>query len=552
MRQAATREQAPDMLDKAALYFHTTRYLKPGQILGRVLEHSKKRFGFTSLPEPPVRLKGTLRSAVPFVHHDPWNSAEGLRKGRFRFLNYDADLGWPANWKAPALPLLWQFNLHYFDYLYLLNREDQLEIAADWVHANRLENTVAWRPYPTSLRVVNWCKLQLDTPELLRSIYQQASHLYRNIEFHHPGNHLLENAKALIFAGTYFQGQGEADQWLRKGLRILQRETPVQVLKDGGYFECSPMYHAIMLTGYLDIINILPEEHPHLPLLKESAKRMADFLVSVTHPNGHIALFNDSTHEIAISTRSLAEYVQDLLLYTAKKLPAFQETGYFVHESPSIYLIIDGGAIGPDFLPAHAHADIFSYELSVEGHPFIVDSGVFEYSAGAMRSYVRSTLAHNTISIDEIDQAECWASFRVARRFPPHDVSFTRDETESKFEGRFSGYARLIGDGIVHRRQIICNDGKREIHIEDSISGKGTHMIKSLLHLHPGVSVHAEGNSIFLWAADTRCSIDAHGGTTSIVDGWYCPEFGLKLRNKVVVLGGEYCLPTQLSYTIKY
>jgi uncharacterized heparinase superfamily protein len=457
-----------------------------------------------------------------------------------------------VNWKPTELPLLWQFNLHYFDYLYLLSREEQLEMASDWVRANRLGNTVAWHPYPTSLRVVNWCKLRLDTPELLRSIYQQASHLYRNIEFHQPGNHLLENAKALIFAGSYFAGQGKAYRWLRRGLRIFQRETPVQVLKDGGYFECSPMYHAIMLKGYLDIINILPQEHPDLPLLRESAKRMTDFLVSVTHPDGNIALFNDSTQEIALSTRSLAQYAQDLLRQPARKRFAFAETGYFVHENPAIYLIIDGGAIGPEFLPAHAHADIFSYELSVAGHPFVVDSGVFEYSAGAMRTYVRSTLAHNTVSIDGIDQAECWNSFRVARRFAPHNVSFARDETQSTFEGSFSGYARLIGDRIVHRRQITCNDPLREIRIQDTIEGRGTHVVKSLLHLHPDLSVENQGNKILLSVADTRCVIEVEEGSISVEEGWYCPEFGLKQKNKVLVLGGEHSLPTQISYRISY
>jgi uncharacterized heparinase superfamily protein len=326
----------------------------------------------------------------------------------------------------------------------------------------------------------------------------------------------------------------------------------VQVLKDGGYFECSPMYHAIMLRGYLDIINILPQGHSSLPLLTDSAKQMTDFLVSVTHPDGNIALFNDSTHEIALPTAALAEYAHDLLHHEASKRHTFQGTGYFIHDSPSVYLIIDGGAIGPDFLPAHAHADIFSYELSVEGHPFIVDSGVFEYSAGAMRSYVRSTLAHNTISIDGVDQAECWGSFRVARRFAPHNVSFTRNETESRFEGSFSGYARLIGDEIVHRRLITCQDGARQVRINDTVNGKGTHTVKSLLHLHPDVSVATQGNKIQLSVSDASCFIEADTGEMSIEEGWFCPEFGLKQKNKVLVLGGDYSLPTQLSYTISF
>jgi uncharacterized heparinase superfamily protein len=182
---------------------------------------------------------------------------------------------------------------------------------------------------------------------------------------------------------------------------------------------------------------------------------------------------------------------------------------------------------------------------------------VFEYSAGPMRSYVRSTLAHNTVSVDGKDQAECWNSFRVARRFAPHSVSFARNETaqngaQSKFEGSFNGYARLIGDRIVHQRLVTCNDGLREIRIHDVIAGRGTHVVKSLVHLHPQVSLETQGNKILLSAADTSCFIEADEGAMSIEEGWFCPKFGLKQKNKVLVLGGTLSLPTQLSYRISY
>ena len=36
----------------------------------------------------------------------------------------------------------------------------------------------------------------------------------------------------------------------------------------------------------------------------------------------------------------------------------------------------DAGDIGPDYQPGHAHGDMLSFELSLNGHRVIVDSGV--------------------------------------------------------------------------------------------------------------------------------------------------------------------------------
>lgn len=92
---------------------------------------------------------------MPFRGHDPWNSRERVAAGEFRFLDHTARLGPPVKLAAQGQPLLWQFNLHYFNYLHLLNREEQAELCKDWSHAIPVGETVGWHPYPTSPRIVN-------------------------------------------------------------------------------------------------------------------------------------------------------------------------------------------------------------------------------------------------------------------------------------------------------------------------------------------------------------------------------------------------------------
>src|SRR5204863_10066145 len=122
-------------------------------------------------------------------------------------------------------------------------------------HPPQLAN--GWEPYPTSLRIVNWIASALAgndlSPSVLQSLSVQVRALCAALEFHLGGNHLLANAKALVFAGRFFSGP-EAEKWLRTGLDLLDAELREQILDDGGHFELSPMYHAIILEDVLDLI----------------------------------------------------------------------------------------------------------------------------------------------------------------------------------------------------------------------------------------------------------------------------------------------------------
>ncbi len=94
-------------------------------------------------------------------------------------------------------------------------------------------------------------------------------------------------------------------------------------------------------------------------------------------------------------------------------------------------MVIDCGAIGPDYQPGHAHCDTLSYELAIDGRRVIVDSGVHDYEPTQHRAYARSTPAHNTVVIDGQEQSEMWGVFRVARRARPLPA-YVRQETDGR------------------------------------------------------------------------------------------------------------------------
>lgn len=528
----------------------TVGHLRPSQLIRRPINRVKRRVSipFVRLPKP-IR-EGRLSTVARFELDDPWNSRESIEAGVFQFLNRRADLANPPDWTGGSMPLLWQFNLHYFAYLGLLDADGKKTLVTHWIEKNPRGAHPAWHPYPVSLRIVNWIKWAPGNEGIHVSLYQQAAYLYRNLETDIGGNHLVENARALIFAGLYFREQGEAPKWLRRGLSVLEKELVEQVLPDGGHYERSPMYHAIMLEVCLDVANVTQGGGIELPWLDDAVERMLVFDASVCHPDGRRPLLNDATYEIAPSVEALQGYAQRLGYGSRMTRESLPDTGIYIHRTPHHVLIVDGGEIGPDHLPAHAHADTFGFELSIGGHLFATDTGVYEYQQGDKRSYCRSTAAHNCLTVDGVDQAECWSSFRVARRYKPQDVRVERDGSQFRFSGRFPGYAGLIGDGIQHTRHIEAADSR--VHVRDTVDGRGSHLVQSFLHVHPdwkGVQV----GEFFRFTREGQDVVVQHNWPDARLaeSPWY-PEFGKEIMRDCIVFSHEGALPSDYSYQIKY
>lgn len=543
------------MIRRLLRWFRTYRHYHLYQLVGRLAAGLRRGLTLTRPPTPPDDVVGSLHAEASFLHHDPWNSREALREGRVTFLGQTRNMEEPWNWRAASMPLLWRFHLHYFDYLHLLGPRERARLCREWIDSNTPGRGVGWHPYPTSLRIVNWCKLFDESApgSVHGSLYRQAGYLARNLETYLSGNHLLENARALVLSGLYFGDTGEAPDWLSRGLEIYRQELPVQVLADGGHYERSPMYHAQVLVGCLDVLNALPAEHDLRPLFRGTARRMRRFLRGLVHPDGDVSLFNDATFDGAPTPESVGAYgtsIGDLWTdegVSRPRLDRYPEAGFYAYRAGPVTLALDAGPIGPDHQPAHGHADIFSYELSVGDRRMVTDSGVYEYQSGEMRTFCRSTEAHNTVEVDGTDQAEVWDSFRVARRFDPFVEEAAELDQEFRFAGRFEGYSELIGDEVVHRRILTCLQDGSGVRVEDRIDGEGSHEVISRIHLHPDVDIRRVSDGLVVRHGEVSMELTA-SEEIDIGTGWYCPRFGVRRRRDVLALGGRRRLPAEIVY----
>jgi uncharacterized heparinase superfamily protein len=444
---------------------------------------------------------------MPPARRDPSMSGPD----RCRFLNEDRSILGAGAWNTPETPKLWLYNLHYFDDLNACDaggrREWHEALIRRWVAENPPPRGNGWEPFPTSLRIVNWIKWALSggvlSDEAVHSLAVQARHLERTIETYLLGNHLLANAKALVFAGFFFEGR-EADRWLSQGISILRREVPEQILSDGGHFERSPMYHSLVMEDLLDLVNACRAYRgkpgaPACLLLAEwedAVGRMLAWLAAMCHPDGEIVLFNDSAFGIAPSPVELDSYA-DRLGFEPAPVPAggmthLSDSGYIQVRIGESAVFLDAAPLGPDYLPGHGHADTLTFEWSLLGGRVIVDSGTSRYDECAERLFQRGTTAHNTVTVDGADSSEVWGGFRVARRARPFGVSVTETDELVEITCSHDGYRRLPGK-VVHRRT--WKIGSSRLRIEDALEGRFRSAQARFL-LHPAVAAASNSESL--------------------------------------------------------
>jgi uncharacterized heparinase superfamily protein len=481
---------------------------------------------------------------------------------------------------------LWRFHLHYHEYLLDLAAEGigcdddawfelAWEIVRQWIAGNSLDDPRslidAWHPYCISRRLPVWSLLWTAWPpsdalvrQVSGSMTAQARFLENHLERDLGGNHLLENARTLIVVGAFFDGS-DAERWLRIGEEILHKGIMEQILPHGEHFERSPMYHVHVLELLLDVRDVVAGIRPHLAhLCGETARRAAGFLREIVHPDGRIPLFADSCYSELPSTTHIFDRVsnaeQVLLSQTlstalpakpSDKVAVTSVGDYWVFRNGGDSLLFDAGPVGPDHLPAHAHADLLTFEASVGGRQLFVDSGVFGYEDDAMRRYCRGTAAHNVLQVDDTDQCDIWSRFRMGYRgWPDHRE---HGEEHGFFWARASHNAyRRLGVAEVGR-WIACRPTGPWFCVDWAL-GKGRHRFTTRLHLHPDVSteqITPDEIRLDLFGTNLFLRFLAPGQVDSRL-GWYCPEFGRRIPHSIIEWTAVRTLPVVCGWELTW
>lgn len=450
---------------KVKLLLHTVEHLKPTQIVfqikNRLIKPTYKDYISNQSKEVTV---------IPFI-----NKYTCLNGDKLTFLNLSDTF---SSWNDTTKGMLWAYNLNYMDWL--LQKNFQKQESVKWIDRfidDLPYNKVGLDPYPTALRGINWVKFFTLYPEEKtqrreNSLYSQYKLLEKKIEYHLLGNHLLEDAYSLFIGGWYFADE----KMLNKAKKLLRKELQRQVLKDGSHYEQSPMYHCILLDRLLDCYNFAVSDtsfsdKSFLAFLKEKAEAMLGHIQTIIYSDGSIPLLNDSALGIAPTPKQIFEYAKNLKL-SYGKIP-LKECGYRQFYNNTMEAIVDVGNITATYQPGHTHADTFNYELRIDGNEFIVDSGISTYNKDSRRQWERSTVAHNTVSVDNKSSSEVWGGFRVGKRAKVRII----EEKDRYIRVKHNGF------GVACERSFRCTT--RAFEVTDAIKKRAV----SYIHLAPNVKI---------------------------------------------------------------
>lgn len=537
------------MANKISLYYHTVKSMKPSQVAARIRIKLKKG-------NPLGVAVGGMKDVRPIaspaeLDFDPAFlarfSVEGLMQDKVSFLHSGKSIDWRKDWEFADKSALWNYNLHYFEYLlplvkawkdtgdkkYLDKTED---IINGWIDANPVGKSPAWASYTIALRIVAWLSyygyVEKELGEefnvkFLLSLHTQYDFLSKHLEKDILGNHYFEDLKSLLLASLFFKDEAVYERVLKD----FKAECKEEILPDGMHFELSPMYHKIIFEGMLRAAIALREAGKQNTELEAYLQSMLDVSYSFEGGLDRVPLFNDGGNNVAKSLDALVKAADKHFGLTPNLKAQMPDSGFYIYEKDidgqKWKLVVDAGQPGPKYIPGHAHCDAMSFELFRDGKPVVVNCGTYAYQCKE-RDFFRSTAAHNTVMVDGVEQSQCWGAFRLAKRSSVRVISV--DEN-----GIFMEMADQKG-------QII----KRQITFIDSliITDKGDGKIDSYLHF---IAAPEERDGDLL-CDGMKIQYDDNA-TVDIENQPYAEDYGEKKDITAVRLTGNGTVSVQIKGT---
>ena len=236
--------------------------------------------------------------------------------------------------------------------------------------------------------------------------------------------------------------------------------------------------------------------------------------------------------------------IYDTLEYSNNELKSafYKEEGHFIFRKTykadphkEIYMHFDAAPLGFLSIAAHGHADALCVALSLDGNPILVDTGTYTYHTEKnWRKYFVSTIAHNTICIDNINQAQYIGPTMWLHHYDVEVLNAIQNAESEIVSARHSGYNKI---NCSHKRTVEFNLQKEIFTITDQVNvNNESHKIFQPWHLHPEVIIEKINTNTFILQHNKAhrkvkvefsqlLNINIIKGQTEPIMGWYSPSF---------------------------
>jgi hypothetical protein len=482
---------------------------------------------------------------------------------------------------------------------------EELALAWDsWLTENPVGVGINWaNPMEVAIRAVNWAWALSTLPEgglpdplrdrVVRSLRCHARHVRWNLEGtpRLRSNHFLADVLGLLVIGAVLDGR-DADRWFRFAHRALEDEILSQVHGDGLGFEASVGYHGLSLEMFLIARWVAAvTERPLSARYDSRLAAMVEASRGMRTRAGRVPGFGDCDDGRILPLTEARPRSHDHLLWGAAigagSAPppgsegagdaalTFGRRGWAAAESAErcqvdacvelaeggIWMLrgrrselaLRCGGVGQNGNGGHAHNDLCSYELLVDGVLLVADPGTYVYTADpAARNAFRSTRAHATVEvagaeINPIDPERLFQLEPVAR---PSRGEFRVDPRRATLRVGHDGYRRLP-QRVVHERTVVLERESDQLAITDVLSGSGRVEATLRIPLAAGGEVTSEDGSLVPRRGDIGARVSFGGERGSTVDGWVSSGYGRREPAPVLELAITGELPLRRSHRIE-
>ena len=399
----------------------------------------------------------------------------------------------------------------------------------DWIINNPLCMGPNWNcPMDVAIRVANWF-VSLEILEgfippdyekyqqlILASFVQHFDYLKNNFEWTSKltSNHYLSDIAGFAFCTQYIPHLKSRTKFAEFAKKELQTELAKQMYEDGMNAEGSLYYHRLVLelfsySSCLQANRFLSDQSG----FNNHLRQCFEFTKDVIRPDNRMPqigdndsglflnltgvglddlnylfvlgarLFPGSGYERLIDPNSLAATIlnvtpiRNAVADTVKTVSCFKQSGLAVIKTDSMYLSFYCGLNGQKGNGGHCHNDRLSFTLWRNGREIFTDPGTGFYTAfPKLRNSFRSTSAHNTVSISNLEQNRFIKNNLFSLKEDIRNVDLTvMSNTECiELTARHDGFTHISGE-MIHRRHVKVHPKGLSIEITDEIgSGKGT------------------------------------------------------------------------------
>ena len=322
--------------------------------------------------------------------------------------------------------------------------------------------------------------------KILRNIIKQGNHLITSRLNNVNGFNRIFAIKGIILVSICFK---VLEKNIFLGLKLLNEEINNQVLPDGCHFSKAPSKHFEFLKNLIDIRHYLAEAKIKIPNeINELIFRMSPVVKFFRSGDGSLATFNNSNF---IEN----DEINKVLIRSNSKLPVpntLINSGFQKISERKINFIMDCGNPTKE----KTCASSLSFEFAYGKNQIVVNCGSPYINNKKLTEATRSTSAHSTISIDNINSSDIVfkKNQRIAKVWSKKKIK----KNCFWIESAHSGYSKNFG--IIHSRKIHVDTQKKILRGQDTLfkSKKDYAFIPKKyflrFHLHPSIELNLTGS----------------------------------------------------------